>query len=117
MGICGSKDDEKPHKAIVSASSSDKGGSTSPSQQLAGGHAAAARPPDEVYRVFLIGDIGVGKTNLILRFCEDRFVEDDPAGVRAPIDFEYVRISTLSVVFFSFSSRLKTHSDVEIPLH
>lgn len=45
----------------------------------------------ESFRFLLIGDLGVGKTALIRRFCENRFVPEDTAGIRPPDRVDQVR--------------------------
>lgn len=49
-------------------------------------------PYDFIFKVIIIGDSGVGKTNLILRFSEDSFKENYVATIG--VDF---KIKTLSV--------------------
>ena len=50
------------------------------------------RTEEEVFKIIIIGDCGVGKTNILLRFCEDVFRMNYVATIG--VDF---KIKTLSV--------------------
>lgn len=41
-------------------------------------------PPTDEYKVLVLGELNVGKTNLLLRFCDGMFVEEDPTHTKPP---------------------------------
>lgn len=41
-------------------------------------------PPTDEYKVLVLGELNVGKTNLLLRFCDGVFVEEDPTHTKPP---------------------------------
>ncbi len=47
---------------------------------------------DEVFKLIIIGDCGVGKTNILVRFCEDTYKESYIATIG--VDF---KVKTINV--------------------
>ena len=89
MGIFSSKPKNPGGKNGVAGnppvSSQDKKPDTSSAQSApAAPPKVDLGPPADEYKVLVLGELNVGKTNLLLRFCDGLFVEEDPTHTKPP---------------------------------
>jgi len=69
------------------------GTTTSPKESLAVSQKATSSAENlqnvetkDEYKILVLGELGVGKTNLLLRFCDNQYIEEDPTHTKPPPD-------------------------------
>jgi len=50
-------------------------------------------PPDHTFKLLMIGDAGVGKSSLLLRFTDDSFDGNQPPTIGVDFKVEYLDVS------------------------